>query len=276
MALRAVQAFRKMPGGTQSQLMLCSDANLWVVKFRNNPQGPHVLARDLITAHIAQAIGLSTPPSDIVEVGDDLVANTEDMWVRKGHGLPERCTTGLNFGSQFVGGLMPCGVVDWLPAPALREVVNLSEFAGALVLDIWTRNTDFRQAVFRKANRGQKHQAFFIDHGHCLNLGKWRGSDAPLRGLYRRPDVYENVRNLDSFQPWLDRVNLFDAALLWKLLTQVPEEWDFGSQEDLEILLQELMRRGGRIYGLVCDFLTARRGLFRVPLHPIKRIQQSM
>jgi hypothetical protein len=271
MALKAVQAFRKMPGSTQSQLMLCSDANLWVVKCRNNPQGPHVLAKELITANIAQSIGLSVPRSDIVEIGDDLIANTDEILVKKSHGLHESCVPSPGFGSQFAGGLMPGRVVDWLPALALREVVNLSEFAGALVLDIWTRNTDFRQAVFRKAGRGQKHQAFFIDHGHCLNLGKWRTSETPLLGLYRQPEVYENVRNLDSFQPWLDRVRLFDTDLLWKHIARVPEEWDFGSREDLEILTQELMRRGRCIDGLVSDFLAVRRGLFRDCLHPIKR-----
>ena len=37
-AVLAVQQIRAMRGGAQSQLMLGSDENLWVVKFQNNPQ----------------------------------------------------------------------------------------------------------------------------------------------------------------------------------------------------------------------------------------------
>lgn len=46
--MQAVQAIRRMRGGAQSQLMLGADGNLWVVKFRNNPQGERVLANELI------------------------------------------------------------------------------------------------------------------------------------------------------------------------------------------------------------------------------------
>ena len=60
----------------------------------------------------------------------------------------ERCSAGLQFGSQLVGGLMPGHVADYLPEDQLMEVRNLQEFAGALVLDKWTCNTNGRQALF--------------------------------------------------------------------------------------------------------------------------------
>jgi len=45
-----------------------------------------------------------------------------------------------------------------------------------------------------------------IDQGFCFNAGEWNFPDAPLRGLYSRQRVYDSVRALDSFEPWLARL----------------------------------------------------------------------
>ena len=68
MAVLAVQAIRRMRGEAQSQLMLGADGKLWVVKFQNNPQHLRVLANELIVTRIAEAVGLTVPASDVVEV----------------------------------------------------------------------------------------------------------------------------------------------------------------------------------------------------------------
>lgn len=124
MAVTAVQAIRRMRGGAQSQLMLGADGNLWVVKFKNNPQHLRVLANELIATRIAEAVGLSVPKTDVVEVSDWLIANSAEMMVDLGRGVRERCAGGLQFGSRFVGGLMPGQVVDYLPETQMEEVRN--------------------------------------------------------------------------------------------------------------------------------------------------------
>ena len=70
LAVIAIQQIRRMRGGAQSQLMLASDSNLYVVKFRNNPQHVRVLANELLATRLAAAIGLSVPPSEVIEVSD--------------------------------------------------------------------------------------------------------------------------------------------------------------------------------------------------------------
>ena len=130
LAVVAVQAIRRMRGGAQSQLMLGADGNLWVVKFQNNPQHRRVLANELIATRLAEAIGLTVPKSDVVEVSDWLIRNSPGMVLEFGKGARELCAAGLQFGSQFVGGLMPGQVVDYLPEPQMEEVRNLTEFAG--------------------------------------------------------------------------------------------------------------------------------------------------
>jgi hypothetical protein len=249
-----VQAIRRMRGGAQSQLMLGADGNLWVVKFKNNPQHLRVLANELIATRIAEAVGLSVPKSDVVEVSEWLIANSSEMMVDLGRGLRERCASGLQFGSRFVGGLMPGQVVDYLPEPQMDEVRNLSEFAGMLIVDKWTGNCNGRQAVFERKPKERKYRATFIDQGYCFNAGEWTFPDAPLRGVFARNQVYARVRGWGSFEPWLDRVEAFPAEELWRIAEEVPPEWYGGDSRHIERLMEILLQRRTRVRELIEQF----------------------
>jgi len=123
MPVTATQHIRRMRGGAQGQLMLGSDGHLYVVKFRNNPQHTRVLANELLAARLALAVGLTAPEPDIVEVSEWLVSNTPELEIDYGR-RREPCAAGLNFGSRFVGGLMPGQVVDFLPEEELAALRN--------------------------------------------------------------------------------------------------------------------------------------------------------
>jgi hypothetical protein len=249
-----VQAIRRMRGGAQSQLMLGADGKLWVVKFKNNPQHLRVLANELIATRLAAAVGLTVPASDVVEVTDWLVENTLDMVVELPRGQRERYTAGLQFGSQFVGGLMPGQVVDYLPEQQLDEVRNLGEFAGMLCIDKWAGNCNGRQAVFERKPRERKYRATFIDQGFCFNAGEWTFPDAPLRGVYQRNRVYERVTGWESFEPWLSRVEAMQAATLWEIAEVVPPEWYGGDTSEIERLMEQMLRRRSRVRELIGAF----------------------
>ena len=251
-----------MRGGAQSQLMLGADGKLWVVKFQNNPQGIRVLANELIATRLAAAVGLSVPVADVVEVTDWLVANTLDMQVELGRGVKARCAAGLQFGSQFVGGLMPGQVVDYLPEAQLEEVRNLNEFAGMLCVDKWTGNCNGRQAVFERKARERKYKATFIDQGFCFNACEWTFPDSPLRGVYARNSVYARVTGWTSFEPWLSRVEALGEAKLWEIAEAVPPEWYGGEPATIEALMETLMERRGRVRELIAGFRDSNREPF--------------
>jgi hypothetical protein len=257
-----VQAIRRMRGGAQSQLMLGADGKLWVVKFQNNPQHLRVLANELIATRLAAAVGLTVPASDVVEVTEWLVANSADMSVELPRGQRERYKAGLQFGSRFVGGLMPGQVVDYLPEPQLDEVRNLAEFAGMLCIDKWAGNCNGRQAVFERKPRERKYRATFIDQGFCFNAGEWTFPDAPLRGVYQRNRVYERVTGWESFEPWLSRVEAMQAATLWEIAEAVPPEWYGGDTADIERLMEQMMRRQARVRELIGAFRDSDRAPF--------------
>ena len=262
MAVLAVQTIRRMRGGAQSQLMLGSDGGLWVVKFRNNPQGERVLANELIATRIAEALGLAVPKSDVVDVSEWLVANSPEMQFDVGRGVRVRCGAGLQFGSRFVGGLMPGQVVDYLPESQLEEVRNLHEFAGMLVLDKWTGNCNGRQAVFERRQRERKYRAVFIDQGFCFNAGEWSFPDAPLRGVYPRNIVYAQVTGWDSFEPWLSRAEEFRAETLGTIAEEVPPEWYGGDLGEMELLLERLLQRRARLREFIVAFRDSGRDPF--------------
>jgi hypothetical protein len=234
--------------------MLGADGHLWVVKFKNNPQHLRVLANELIATRIAEAVGLSVPKSDMVEVSEWLIRNSPGMMVEFGRGVRERCAEGLQFGSQFVGGLMPGQVVDYLPEPQMDEVRNLGEFAGMLAVDKWTGNCNGRQAVFERRPRERKYRAVFIDQGFCFNAGEWTFPDAPLRGVFARNQVYSRVTGWASLEPWLSRIEEFAAEQLWAIAEEVPPEWYGGDLRTIEQLMERLLERRGRVRELIESF----------------------
>lgn len=261
MAVTAIQQIRRMRGGAQSHLMLASDGNLYVVKFQNNPQHLRVLANELFATRLAEAVGLSVPATDVVEVSDWLVTNTPELYVDLGR-EQERCHGGLQFGSRYVGGLMPGQVVDYLPDDHLGQVRNLAEFAGMLVIDKWTANSNGRQAVFHRKPRERRYTATFIDQGYCFGAGAWELRDAPLRGVYARNLVYAAVVGWESFEPWLSRVETLAEEAVWRIAESVPPSWYGGDQREIERLTQALLMRRGQIRAAIVQFRESGRNPF--------------
>ena len=253
MAVLAVQHIRRMQGGAQGQLMLGADGHAYVVKFQNNPQHARVLANEFLAARLARAAGLTVPEVDLVEVSPWLVRHTTELEIDRGRNKVP-CAAGLQFGSRFVGGLMPGQVMDFLPEEKLAEVRNLAEFAGILALDKWTCNANGRQAVFVRKQREQRYRAVFIDFGHCFQAGEWRFEDVPLRGVYFCNDVYREIEGWESFEPWLTRLESMAAETVWAAANEVPPEWYGGDQSELEALVEKLLARRGRIRELIEGF----------------------
>ena len=233
--------------------MLGADGHIYVVKFQNNPQHTRVLANEYLASRLASAVGLTAPEAELVEVSSWLVEHTADLEIDFGR-TRVKCQAGLQFGSRFVGGLMPGQVVDFLPEEQLVEVRNLGEFAGILALDKWTGNANGRQAVFTRKQRERRYRAVFIDYGYCFHAGEWRFEDAPLRGVYYRNDVYREITGWESFEPWLTRLETMAAETVWAVACEIPPEWYGGDLGEMDELVEKLLRRRCRIRELIEGF----------------------
>ena len=150
--LRAMEQIRRMRGGAQAHLMRCSDGNYYVVKFQNNPQHRRVLVNEMLGTRLAGRLGLPTAPVSVVEVPEELIRLTAELCIETPR-TRVPCAPGLQFGSRYPGDPRRVALHDFLPDEKLCEVDNLHDFAGMLVFDKWTCNTNGRQTVFFETRR---------------------------------------------------------------------------------------------------------------------------
>jgi hypothetical protein len=253
--VRAVEFIRRMRGASQPCLMRCEDEENYVVKFRNNPQHVRVLANEMLASRLALLIGLPVPHPTFVDVPSELISDSPRLEFELG-ARRELCLPGLHFGSRFPGSPADTLVVDFLPDRLLRRVRNVDRvFAGALVFDKWTCNCDGRQMIFYRSadQEGSAYSAKLIDQGFCFNDGDWNFPDSPIRSLYPRRLVYESVRGLQSFEPFLSRVENLDAPQLEECVREIPEEWCGEQPEQLARLVERLYERRRLVRQAIID-----------------------
>jgi hypothetical protein len=247
----ALEQIRRMRGGAQSHLMRCEDDAYYVVKFRNNPQGARILANELLGSRLAARLGLPTPEATVVEVREDLIEHTDDLKIQLGRGRV-RCQSGSQFGSRYPGLPAATVVYDFLPDEQLSQVTNLADFRGMFIFDKWTCNTNGRQAVFYRSPGESQYRAQMIDQGFCFNACEWNFPDGPLRGIYARHRVYESVRGIDSFEPWLSRVETrMDESVVGEIAGDIPPQWYGFDSDALERMLGQLRRRRRLVRDLI-------------------------
>jgi hypothetical protein len=273
MPVRARRLIRKMRGGAQAHLIEGEDGGFYIVKFTNNPQHRRILINEWLASVLLRYLQIHVPDTAVVELTPDFVAGNPDLYLSLGS-RREPVPAGLHFGSRMAVHPERVAVFDFLPEKLLEKIENRADFLGMLVFDKWAANADSRQAVFFRARaktwtplKGEApaRVGFFaqmIDHGFTFNGPHWEFNDSPIQGLYFRPSVYDDVRSLDSFQPWLamaERIPLEVIDSAWK---EIPREWLEGDEEALEKLLETLVKRRRRIGQLIAEIWQARPAVF--------------
>ncbi len=253
--LRAWEFVRRMRGASQPWLVRCDDGASYVVKFQNNPQHARVLANEMLASRLAQRIGLPVASPAFVEVSGALLGSSPHLIFELGE-RREPILPGTQFGSRFPGVPSETLVVDFLPDRLLRRVANLSAaFLGAFVFDKWTCNCDGRQVIFhRRADEtGAAYSVTMIDQGFCFNDGEWTFPDSPLRGPYPRRLVYEKVRGMESFEPFLTRVENLAMDELEECVRGIPDKWCEPYPHELAQLMIALYARRFAVRQAIID-----------------------
>jgi hypothetical protein len=256
MPLTAVRHVRKMRGGAQSHLLEADDGHWYVVKFRNNPQHRRILVNELIASALLEYLQIAAPPTAFIRLTPEfLEANPEVHLTLGARSL--RVEPGWHFGSRYPGDPSRLAVYDFLPDALLSSVANLADFRAILVFDKWTSNADGRQCVFYRARVRRSEEAamagragfiaWMIDHGFSFNGPHWDFPESAVQGLYARRLVYDSVRSLDDFHPWLDQVVHFPEEVLDRAWKQIPPEWIEGEEDALERMLEQLFERRKRV-----------------------------
>lgn len=246
--IHAIKHIRPMRGGSQAHMLADENGSYWIVKFLNNPQHPRVLVNEWIASSLARAVGLTVPDFEIMDVPADLIESSDALALRSG-GRVVKPTPGPAFASRLPTNDPASHVYDYLPEPALSNIANLAEFAGALAMDKWLCQCDGRQVVFCKPSPRTRTCAYFIDWGFVFNAGDWNFPDSPLRGIYMRNAAYASITGWEDFEPWLSRIERFPASKLDAIMAAIPAQW--VTPEELADLEAAILARRHKIRDLI-------------------------
>lgn len=259
MPLTAIRHLRKMRGGAQAHLLEADDHRWYVVKFRNNPQHRRVLVNEALSAELLNYLKISVPETALIQVTREFLASNPECCMQVGTRRIE-IEPGWQFGSRFPGDPATLAIFDMLPDALLGQVVNLCDFRAILVFDRWTANADGRQCIFYRAMVRREERpnggrpgfvARMIDHGYVFNGPNWDFPESAVQGLYARRQVYESVRGLADFQPWLDQVVHFPEEVIDRAWKGIPPGWIEGEEDALDRLLEQLWERRKRAPALL-------------------------
>ena len=259
MPVTARRLIRKMRGGAQAHLMEASDGHSYVVKFHNNPQHRRILINEWIASTFLHYLGIAAPEVAMVQITESFLAGDPEVYIQLGSSR-RAVTPGWHFGSRFPGDPARTVVYDYLPDTLLDKVENLSDFRAVLAFDKWMGNADSRQAIFFRAQvleplasepRRLGFVAQMVDNGYVFEGPHWRLGESAIQGLYFRPLVYRTVRGLAEFEPWLGRIRNFPEEVVDQAVKRIPPAWLEGDEDELERLLERLMRRRERVPDLI-------------------------
>jgi hypothetical protein len=262
MPVRARNFIRKMRGGAQAHLLEGEDGAFYVVKFINNPQHRRILVNEWLACAFLRYLQIHVPETAIVELTREFIEDNPNVYLSIGP-RREQVAPGLHFGSRLAVHPDRVAIFDFLPDKLLSKIENRVDFLGALVFDKWVSNADSRQAVFFRARakswtplKGEApaRVGFFaqmIDHGFAFNGPHWEFRDSPIQGLYFRTAVYDQVRSVDSFQPWVAMVENFPVEVVDSAWKEIPRGWMNDDEGPLEDLLERLLKRRSRVAELI-------------------------
>jgi len=225
----AVKHLKKMEaGGSNSQLLECKEGK-FVVKFKQNPQGPRVLVNELISALLAATLLLLCPKAAVVSAAPEFIENNRTTL--------STFSSGLHFGSEYLGG-DESKVTSTYNEQTIKQAHNFNDLAGIMAFDVWVANTDrsFANIISYES------RILMIDHGHAFTAPNWTAQT--LRAGINNSSAWplKNFVNRDQLSEQIEKIRSLDPADIQAAIDQVPEEWGLTS-DDKSALFEFLTHR---------------------------------
>jgi hypothetical protein len=264
MPVNARRFIRKMRGGAQAHLLEADDGDYYIVKFQNNPQHRRILINEFVAGEILAHLQISCPEHQIVRLSAEFIGANPEIHLQRGTGRTG-VEPGWHFGSRHPGNPDVMAIYDFIPDALLNQVANPEQFLAVLAFDRWVANADGRQTIFFRAQlkdwlarpgvppRKLGFVALMIDHGFAFNGPHWDFPESAITGLYARRIVYQSVRSLADFEPWMDRILSFPAEVFDRALRRIPQQWLEDDGNQLDHLFESLLRRRKRIPELLAE-----------------------
>lgn len=246
---------RQMRGGSQARLIRAADSQFYVAKFSNNPQGRRILINERIACYLMAKLGISVPATVLLSVSPEIISR-ENLSFRKG----SKCSPvapGIHLGVQCPVNPVTTAILDMLPSRLYDLVENRFDFGLAYVFDIWTSQTDTRQAIFIrvKSHASLRFRAYMIDHGFTFCGGDWMFNDS---NLYRQNQILAAVDIENLCHKAVDAILDLSTEEIMAATELIPSSWCDGDRPLLVRLLEKLCRRRDRLASLVDNNLQSK------------------
>jgi HipA-like kinase len=239
LTVSAVEFVRSMRGRTRPSLLRCNDGKYYVVKFQHRCRHPRALANEMFAGRLGILLGLPVCDPAVVNVPRALDDGVSD-------GAELTRSSSLEFGSAFPDPPDQMLVTDFLPDQLLRRATNANDaFLGAFVFDLWTCHSGRREAIFTRPARddGALYSVSLMDHDACFNDGDWKLPKTMMPCTYAQRTVYGVARGIDSFEPFLSRIENLGAQEIDGAARSIPVEWCGGSLKEILNLADQLFHR---------------------------------
>jgi hypothetical protein len=212
---------RKLRGGSQPVLVAGTDSRLYVLKFNNNCQGPHIPFNEVAGTELYKACGLAVPEWRAMLVSDHFLDNNPGCWMETPDGS-KRPETGICFASRFLG-TPGNDLLEILPGSNFQRICNRTSFWFAWLLDVCCDHADNRQAVFERDSNGRLN-AHFIDMGHMFGGPRGEFNPLPAASRYIDPRIYTDIPYRQAAE-LLTAVRALNLDELRSRMLGMPADW---------------------------------------------------
>lgn len=257
--LLAVEYLGKVGVGvTIPQFFRACDENIYVVKSQNNQLNSKVLVSELLAAKLGELIGLCFPPSDILEIEEDLLSKHSCLqelgW-----------TPGQYFASLYLEHS------EYVGKNRIANAVNVSEMAGIILFDHIFHNADRaknqKNLLLRLEN--EKYKVYAIDNSHLFRSCRWNTDTFEKLGTKIKIYYYQHYRNLlkdiltaQDFLPYIESIKKISDEQIDKIIREIPISWLPDERERLALAKYIKIRRDitDEIWEKLCKFIPRCRG----------------
>ena len=234
-----VSVERQLRGGCQSRLVRCDDGNLYILKLRNNLQGPNVLANEWLGAALISALSVNTPKVAQIHLTSAKIRHSPLLKVQ-GHGGEVLPLPGYHFGSRLVGDMvMAERATDCTYGATPSNTTNLQDFAYVFLLDAWANTADRREVIFME-NRGGTSTACFIDHGHMFGGPSWTCNNVRNQIYAQHYAFYRAALTSELIDKAISKMGIVLPKVFAKAMSTLPRSW---YRDDIVSLQSFYMRR---------------------------------